>query len=803
VREKRETPEAESIVSPFVQEQYLLGWHNRTIRPWPPQELAERPFGEIAPTPERPPVTADLVSDRVAGPRRDWAAETFDWGPDAAGHLAALAAEAGVSRPVVALTAVQALLHLHTASPLVVVLVPRRASETGTVRASETGTAVGPLQAVPVCTDFSGAPAFSEVLARTDRSVREAQEHPHRLPTEAARLLGGDRGPALLLVNEVAAALTPSPVRLVERLRTASGLVVNLDITDAGVTGFLAYGGDVFEPESARRLLEQLRSLLARGAEHSDRPISELVLEPVEAVGDPELVATPPPVHRGIRAVARQWPEAAAVVTEASTLSYRELCDQASWVMGLLQELGPVAGRPVAIRLSPGPTQVAALLGALEAGAVLVCMAPGDPGERGRTVLADLRPTCLVVEGDQDGLAAWYRGAGGQVLDLEGPLGRRRGSGAEGGRKAEPAYIAYTSGSTGTPKGIPQDHATLAQFAGWFATEFDIGPGSRVAQWAAPGYDAALGEIFAALTAGATLLPVPSRVRPDPERLARWLHEERITLFQTVPSFARELLKVLRRPHSVCPDELEHLLLAGEVLPAELSNGLRQVLPSTRLVNLYGPTESILATWHEVSGVQRDPVPIGRPIPGRQVLVVDDQDRPCATGVTGQIVVRGAHVSSGYIADSDRDAFRPLRGTVDGPDVRTFRTGDLGRWRWDGTLEFRGRRDARVKFYGTRLELTDLEAVLAEHPSVQECAVTAISRTDGLAERLVAHVVPAAGADPSAVGEESWRLHLRHRFGAAMPPVSFTTLDRLPRNLGGKVDRHRLSDPRAARATTA
>ncbi|MFC4057205.1 amino acid adenylation domain-containing protein [Planomonospora corallina] len=488
-------------------------------------------------------------------------------------------------------------------------------------------------------------------------------------------------------------------------------------------------------------------------------------------------------VHDAVELHVRRRPEAVAVEWNGTRLSYGELAARAAGVHRALRACGRVEGRPVAVRLPRGPDQVASVLGALSAGAHVVCMGAGDVGDRGRAVLDELRPAALV--GADDDLARWFRDeAGGATL--------RPGDGAPVIPPVTPpvpcapedlAYIAYTSGTTGRPKGIPHTHGTLVQFVTWFAAEFGIGPGSRVAQWALPGYDANLVEIFAALTSGATLCPVPERTRTTPERLVGWLAAERITHFQTVPSFIRTCLPGLAGlPH------LGHLLLAGEVLPGELAAALRSALPGARLVNLYGPTESILATWFEVDRRVRGTVPVGRPVPGREVLVVDEHDLPCPPGATGEIVVMGPHVTTGYVgaAAGGNAAFRPLAGR------HAFRTGDRGRFREDGVLEYGGRGDSQVKVNGSRLELAEVEAVLAAQASVADCAVSAVTGADGLVSRLVAHVVPRGdGADQAA-----WRGALRGAYGASVPPVVFKILDELPRNVGGKVDRSRLEGER-------
>ncbi|MBW4721864.1 AMP-binding protein [Saccharothrix obliqua] len=364
------------------------------------------------------------------------------------------------------------------------------------------------------------------------------------------------------------------------------------------------------------------------------------------------------------------------------------------------------------------------------------------------------------------------------------------------------AYIVHTSGSTGRPKGIAHTHASFAQFVDWVVTELGIGPGARVAQWSAPGYDASLCQIFTPLVAGATLCPVPDKVRVDPRKLVRWLVDERVTLFETVPSFARQLLKALRERDPELPrPALRQLLLAGEPLPGDLAGRLRAELPGVRLINLYGPTEAILATWHDVTTPVRGMVPIGRPLPGRQVLVLDDHDRPCAPGVPGQLVIRSPYVTTGYVGGGGERAFRRLR---DDDPLPCYRTGDIGRQRWDGLLEFQDRRDAQVKFFGNRLELTSLEAALTDHPSVAQCAIVPVVDGDGLVLRLAAHVVPEPTAPREAAALAApLRAHLRERFGTATPPMAFTAVADLPRTASGKLDRRRLPAPPAAPAVRA
>ncbi|MEV7966130.1 AMP-binding protein [Sphaerisporangium sp. NPDC088356] len=777
--------------------------------------LLDRATRALSPSPAPPALPVDRA--RPPGPSSHGRVVRFDWGEELGGALAKLCRQEGTTPMVALLAAFQCLLGRYGREERPVVVVPAT-TRPGPGFDDVAGSFANLLV---LRADLSGRPAFRELLGRTARAAEEAFEHRELPFDELVRALNVDRDPYRVPLGDVMFVFEESPERGLRlpgtTVRCLGGggsartdLTLTIERAGPSVTGSLEYRDSLFDAESARLIAGQLHTLLAAALREPGLPVDALPLDGPDriraALREADLIEAAAPADRPVQELvhlrARTDPDALAVVWDGNGVSYREIEERAAAVTGALAALGGVEGLPVAVRMSQGPRQVATLLGVLDAGAHLVCLGTGDAGERGKAVLDDIRPAALVLDGEPDGdeLARWYRDElDGRILDLAllgtgrpAPAGPVPSSGGTAGR----AYVAYTSGSTGRPKGIAQSHGSFAQFVTWFAGEFGIGPGSRVAQWAAPAYDASLVEIFSALVAGATLYPVPERTRANPEKMAAWLADERITVFQTVPSFARQLLGVITAggaAHGL--EALGHLLLAGEPLAGELANGLRASLPALRLVNLYGPTESILATWYEVTGPVYGVVPIGGPIPGRQILVLDEHDRPCPAGVAGQIVIRGPHITPGYVgaASGERSAFLPLNGFDDGR--RSYRTGDLGRRRWDGSLEFGGRKDFQVKFNGARMELTDIEAALAAHESVAECAVVAMADADGLVRRLVGYVVPRT---PDAAAN-SWRAALRQRFGKSMPPVSFKTLDRLPRNVGGKVDRAALPAPATAR----
>ncbi|GGU98087.1 hypothetical protein GCM10010182_13230 [Actinomadura cremea] len=777
----------------------------------------------LTPPPEPPDLPADGARSGVAADR---AALPFAWTDGVAEPLARLCERERVRPDAVLLAALHALLHRYGGAARTAVGVPC------SVRPAGSADVVGPFENLLVhVADSAGRPSFRELVQRTARTLRAAREHRAVPFDRIVRTVDVARVPDRLPLCDVLfryAEDGPSGLRLpgveVRPSEAAAPAVAALALSIGGasasrVAGTLGYRTDMFGREAAAGVLAQLRTLLAAALVDPGTYADALPLTPpgTDPSTTPDLseagtgggaVDGAATVHDMVLRSAARAPGAIAVSHLGEELTYAELERESSRIAAYLRGIG-AEGAPVAVRAPAGTRRISASLGALRAGAHLVWFGPGDVGERGRHVLTELRPACLLLDGDpeRDPLGRWYRDElGGRTVAV--PAAGRGPAPLPPGDPAGPGttvYVAYTSGSTGRPKGVAHTHASFAQFLTWMADALDIGPGTRLAQWAAPEHDPSLCEVFATLAAGGTLCPVPDRIRAHPERLVDWLVAERITFLQVIPGLARELLKELRRRGGTERlAALDRLVLMGEALPGELADALRDALPGARLANVYGPTETIAATWYDITGSVAGTVPIGRPIPGRQILVLDGADRPCPTGVTGELVIRSPYAAAGYVGGIGGEAFRPVPGPdgapppgADGP-VRCYRTGDLARRRWDGLLEFRGRRDHQVKLSGVRLELAEIEAVLAAQDSVAECAVVPVVDGDGLVSRLVAYVVPHPDGDAGgdAGGATEWRARLRGRFGASVRLVSFETLrGPLPRNAAGKIDRRRLPVP--------
>ncbi|HXM57920.1 MAG TPA: amino acid adenylation domain-containing protein, partial [Candidatus Dormibacteraeota bacterium] len=631
--------------------------------------------------------------------------------------------------------------------------------------------------------DASGDPTFAELVERVRETALEADAH-QRLPFE--RLvdeLRPDRDLAhnplfqVMLVLQPAGghALDLAGVR-VERHFVHTGtakLDLTLSLQEAGdaLSGVLEYRRDRFEPESAARLAAEYAELLADATARPHERVSRLrLLSDAERRRLAAWSTGPPPtpparLHDGFLAWAARTPEAPALRHAGRTLTYGELHDAARRVAGRLRRTGVRPGDRAGVRLGPSFAQVAAVLGTLLAGAAYVPLDPEYPAERLAFMAADAGLAAVLTDG----------GGGEPAPAAAVPTDA-------------PAYVVYTSGSTGQPKGVVVAHRGAANAVADVIDRLGLGPGCRVAQVSSLSFDASVLELFGALGSGACLHVAERDAVRDPARLAALLREERITTLIATPS----LLVALDGREGELPD-LATMTLGAEPCPPDLAGRWSR---DRRVWNLFAPTEaSIYATAHRLPPGAAESPPVGRPIPGARVCVLDEHLRPLPAGAAGELGVGGAGVALGYLGRPGLTAERFVPDPHGPPGGRMYRTGDLGRWRADGELEFLGRLDQQVKVRGHRVELGEVEAALRAHPAVREAAAVLLRDRPG--GRLVAYWVPAPGA---AAAPAELRAHLRTALPEPMVPAAFVALDALPLTATGKPDRLALPPPPAAAA---
>ncbi len=484
-------------------------------------------------------------------------------------------------------------------------------------------------------------------------------------------------------------------------------------------------------------------------------------------------------------------PAAPALLWNGTALDYRRFTALAGGVARRLVAAGVTPGQIVAVCAPRSPELLIAIHGVLMAGAAYAPLGADQPAARIAGMLEDLgRPLVLVAPEARALVAA----GAGRLLDLaEGAEGEALDRGSPDGL----AYALFTSGSTGRPKGVAvEQHAVLNRIL-WMQAAFPIGPGDVILQKTPVTFDVSVWELFWwSWTGAAVALPPPGAER-DPQALVEMIARDGVTVLHFVPSMLAAFLTCLEdgRADPARLKRLRYVFASGEALDPALAARFDRLLHrpfGTQLHNLYGPTEATVdVTWQACSPwTDGALVPIGKPIANTALYVLDGAGTPTPIGVPGEIHIGGPQVARGYINRPDLTdaAFIPDPFAAGG---RLYRTGDRGRWRRDGTLEYLGRIDHQVKVRGQRIEPGEIEHALETHPAVERAVVVPVT-ANGMTD-LHGYVLTRAAAVTAAVTSAELRAHLRDRVTEAMIPARFLRLDRLPLTSSGKLDRKALT----------
>jgi amino acid adenylation domain-containing protein len=495
-------------------------------------------------------------------------------------------------------------------------------------------------------------------------------------------------------------------------------------------------------------------------------------------------------VHHPFERQAERTPDAVAVVAGAVELTYRELEERANRLAHALLLRGAGPEVRVGICVDRSAELVVGLLGILKAGAAYVPLDPAYPRERITATLRDARAPLLVA---RDRFRPLLDGYAGTAVWLDADREEiARGSAARPACRAgsaSAAYLIYTSGSTGRPKGVVIEHRSAAALLEWCREAWPAAECGGVLGSTSVSFDMSVFEVFHTLGVGGTLVLAENALE-----LARLPARERVTLLNTVPSAAAELLRSGGIPASV-----RVVNLGGEPLPNALAQGLYALGHVDRVWNLYGPTEdTTYSTAHPVERGARTEPPVGRAVPGTRIRLLDAALDPVAAGEAGEVYLVGDGLTRGYLDRPELTAERFLPDVGSVPGARMYRVGDRGRFLPGGELECLGRVDHQVKIRGFRVELGEIESVLRACPGVGEAAVAA--REDGSGDRrLVAYVTAAEGAPAPAAA--ALREQLEERLPGYMVPAAWVVLEKLPLLPNGKLDRGALPEPDLAPGT--
>ncbi|MEV6979174.1 amino acid adenylation domain-containing protein, partial [Kitasatospora sp. NPDC093806] len=531
--------------------------------------------------------------------------------------------------------------------------------------------------------ELTGDPTFAELLTRVRDHTLDALDHqdvpyerivrelrPERPDTDS--LIDTWFAMQNLPVEDAEADRSPGALRFTDfgtdRPRALFALSLFAQPRADGVAMTFVYRTDLFDAATIDRLVRRCQALLAAVADQPDQPVNTLGLPAEELrelreLGSGDIPAPARDTITQFEDQVRRTPDAVALRTAGTTLTYAELNTRANRLAWWLTDQGVRTEIPVAVRLPRGPEMLIAVLGILKAGGAYVPIDPAWPAERVEHIRTD---------------------AGAHLL-LDGPLpaADRDDNPQHAVHEQQLAYLIYTSGSTGTPKGVAIPRANLAAHTTRIRRRFALGPTDRVLQFAALAFDASIDQIFPALTCGASLV-LPEHGLITPARLITDLHRHGVTLANLPPAYFRELIGALAEHESGAPDSLRLMVLGGDVVRPGEARAWTERYPDVELLNAYGPTEAtVTTTLFEItpdSADRPDGIPIGRPLGDRHLHLLDHHLNPAPRGAIAELHIAGTQLARGYHGQPAHtaDHFRP--DPHGEPGTRIYRTGDLTRW---------------------------------------------------------------------------------------------------------------------------
>ncbi|WP_052000143.1 non-ribosomal peptide synthetase [Caenispirillum salinarum] len=555
----------------------------------------------------------------------------------------------------------------------------------------------------------------------------------------------------------------------------------------------LSWRRDRFDAATADRLLAQMDTLLtAFAAADGSEPLAALPLMPDVECSALDTWAkgaeAPVPAATVLEMIGR-WtadtPDAPAVRWwDGGALSFAELDARARSLAAVLRARGVGRETRVGLLLDRCPEMPAALLAVLMAGGAYVPLDPAYPADRLAYMVADSGAALVLT---REGLADKVP-EGAEALSVDTALDPAPNAALPAVAAEDLAYVIYTSGSTGRPKGVAVPHGGLAHYLDWAVAYYRIAEGNGAPLSSSLSFDATITALLGPLAAGrpVTLVPPGDEI----EGLAALLADRpRFSLLKITPAHLDVLTRLL--PRDRLADAANVLVIGGEALTAATCAPWLGAAPAVRLVNEYGPTETVVGCCiHEARAEDGPAIPIGRPIARTTLRVLDARLRPVPIGAAGELFIGGSGVARGYLGRADLTAERFIADPHGPAGARLYRTGDLCRMRPDGVLEYLGRTDHQVKVRGFRIELGEIEAALRALPGVADAACLAQDDPAGDGKRLVAWVT--GGADPLAL-----RQGLAKVLPAHMIPAVFVPMEALPLTTNGKVDRSALPAPEA------
>ncbi|MEG4288204.1 amino acid adenylation domain-containing protein [Microcoleus sp. C2C3] len=664
-------------------------------------------------------------------------------------------------------------------------------------------------------TDVSGNPSFWELLQRVRQVALNAYAHQDVPFEQVVEALQPERNLSyspLFQVMFVLQNTPPGKLELsglsitpleVENPTAKYDLTLLMTETEQGLTASLEYNSDLFDRATITRMAGHFVTLLEGIVANPQQRVSELPLltvpEQHQLLVEWNNTQAEYPldkcIHQLFEEQVEQTPDAVAVVFADQQLTYRELNNQANKTAHYLQTLGVKPEVLVGICMERSIKMVVALLGILKAGGAYVPLDPGHPQERLKFMLSDSQMSVLLT---QEKLVSRLSEKNIDAVCVDtvwGLISQESEHNPISGVKPENlAYVIYTSGSTGRPKGTLIVHQGLVNYLTWATKTYAVdGCGAPVNS--SIGFDATITSLLSPLLVGQKVVLLPEEQEIEALSAALRSYSD-FSLVKITPAHLDILSQLL--VNNEVEGQTRALIVGGEALSGKSLSFWRSYAPSTRLINEYGPTETVVGCCvYEVTEQTSLSawVPIGRPIFNTQLYILDRYLQLVPVGVPGELHIGGVGLARGYLNRPELTEAKFIPNPFSQEEgARLYKTGDLARYLADGNIEFLGRIDHQVKIRGFRIELEEIETVLSQHPDLREVVV--ITRSDQPDNpRLVAYFVPHQAQAPTP---STLRNFLKQQLPDYMLPSAFVSLEAIPLTPNGKVDRNALPAPDAS-----
>ncbi|MEM1169666.1 MAG: amino acid adenylation domain-containing protein [Cyanobacteria bacterium P01_H01_bin.35] len=666
------------------------------------------------------------------------------------------------------------------------------------------------LNALALRTKFEDNPTFVELLAQVRKVCLEAysnQDVPFEQVIDALQV---ERNMSHSPLFQVMFVLQNAPEEFLElpgvelnplwpETNTARfDIILSLLRTNEGLVGSWEYATDLFDAETMARMTAHFQNLLSAIVTNPEQKVAQIPLlteaERHQLLIEWNNTAVEYPkdkcIHQLFEEQVEKTPDAVAVVFEQQQLTYKQLNAKANQLAHYLQSLGVKTETLVGICINRSLEMMVGLLGILKAGAAYVPLDPSYPKERLAYMLEDAAMPVLLTN---ESLLSSLPEHSAQVVCLDSnwdTIAHQSIDNPVSGVAPENlAYIIYTSGSTGKPKGTMIIHTGVVNYLSWCTQAYQLTQGNGVPVNSSIGFDATITSLFSPLLKGQQVILLPEE--DEIEALSQLLcSQNNLSLVKLTPAHLQILNTLI--PPEKASNQTRAFIIGGEALPVNTVSYWSSNAPQTRLINEYGPTETVVGCCVyqvEPEKSYQEIVPIGRPIANTQLYILDSNNQPVPIGVAGELHIGGAGLARGYLKRPELTAEKFIPNPFDN-NSKLYKTGDLARYLPNGNIEYLGRIDNQVKIRGYRIEIGEIESSLSTHPQIEQTVVLCREDNPGH-KRLVAYVV----SSDTSLNTADLQSYLLSKLPEYMVPSAFVVLETLPLTSNGKIDRKALLAP--------